>query len=137
MQLDVVLDQRETAEGTGGGLHLMAEWHECECPRLLLGSPHHIRDTCVAAVERAGLTMVGDRFHALPDGGITAMVLLAESHLAIRTWPSVAAAALDVFVCNYRTDNRRKAQSLFHILRAAYRPGRERLLQIGRSGATP
>ena len=71
--------------------------------------PAALRATCRAAVAAAGLTAVGELFHRFEPGraptarapaGITGVVLLAESHLAVHTWPELEAATLDVYVCN-------------------------------------
>lgn len=136
MQLEVLVRERDaqTMAGAGGGLHLMAEWYECGAAHGLMAVEQLVRSACVAATEAAELTAVGDRFCVLDDGGVSGMVLLAESHLAIRTWPATAGVALDVFVCNHRADNRQKARTLYDLLRAQYRPGRENLLQVGRNG---
>jgi S-adenosylmethionine/arginine decarboxylase-like enzyme len=138
MQLEVLLHEREdeVAADAGGGLHLMAEWYDCVGRVQLLRVEQELRRTCVAATEAAELTVVGDHFHAMPDGGVLGMVLLAESHLAIRTWPASAGVALDIFVCNHRNDNRYKARALYACLRAEFMPDGENLLQVGRSGAS-
>lgn len=61
----------------------------------------------------ASLTVVGEHFHTFADaGGVTGLVLLAESHLAIHTWPELNSVTLDVYVCNFRDDNSSKAQAL-------------------------
>ena len=138
MQLEVLLQEREEAAApdAGGGLHLMAEWYDCLGRAQLLRVEHELRQTCVAATHAAELTVVGDHFHTMPDGGVLGMVLLAESHLAIRTWPATAGVALDIFVCNHRNDNRHRARALYAGLRAEFRPDGENLLQVGRSGAS-
>jgi spermidine synthase len=137
MQIEVILEETPYGDDGGRGLHLMGEWHECQGPRLLLESLAHVRATCLAAATEAGLTVVGDRFFPLPDGGITGTVLLAESHLAIRTWPAEATVALDVFVCNRTQDNRAKARAVFETVRRAYQPRREEMLQVRRGGTDP
>lgn len=135
MQVEMFLEESPGIEEVGGGLHLMAEWHACQGPRILLESVVHVRAACIAAATDARLTVVGDRFFAAADGGVTGTVLLAESHLAIRTWPPEATVALDVFVCNRTHDNRPKAHALLELVRGAYRPGWEELLQVRRGGA--
>jgi len=56
--------------------------------------------------------------------GITGVVLLAESHLAVHTWPELEAATLDVYVCNLGADNSARAQVLMDTLVAAFAPER-------------
>ncbi|MFO1268436.1 MAG: S-adenosylmethionine decarboxylase [Rubrivivax sp.] len=78
------------------GLHLTAELHECAA-KALLAEPAALRALCLAAVAEAGLTPVGELFHhfTAAGGGITGVVLLAESHLAVHTWPELGAVTLD------------------------------------------
>ena len=70
------------------GLHLCADLRGC-APQALMTEPAALRALCVQAVAEAGLQAVAECFHAFePSGsGITGVVLLAESHLAIHTWP--------------------------------------------------
>ena len=49
--------------------------------------------------------------------------MLAESHLAIHTWPERDGATLDVYVCNFTSDNTAKAESVYKTLVAALKPG--------------
>jgi S-adenosylmethionine decarboxylase proenzyme len=87
---------------TVGGLHLLGEWYGCHGPSLLLQDAAELRRLCRAASEEAGLTIIGDRFHQVSAPlGVMGTVLLAESHLAIHTWPQERFATLDVFVCNH------------------------------------
>ncbi len=55
-------------------------------------------------------------------GGVTGAVLLAESHLAIHTWPETGNVTIDVYVCNFSGDNSAKAQALMDGVVAAYAP---------------
>ena len=59
------------------------------------------------------MTIVGDSFHQFEPQGVTGTVLLAESHLAIHTWPEHGFVTIDVYVCNYTTDNTAKAEHCF------------------------
>ncbi|MFN4195262.1 MAG: S-adenosylmethionine decarboxylase family protein [Thermosynechococcus sp.] len=66
---------------------------------------------------------LGELFHQFGEaGGVTGAVVLAESHLAIHTWPEKRYVTLDVYVCNYSQDNRGKAQALFDQLVAVFDP---------------
>ncbi len=58
----------------------------------------------------AGLTPLGAYFYQFLDdqgapAGVTGTVVLAESHLAIHTWPETGDVTLDVYVCNFSRDN--------------------------------
>jgi len=116
-----------------GGLHLLAEWYGCNGSILLLEDATKLRRACRSASEEAGLTVVGDRFHQLaPPLGVMGTVLLAESHLAIHTWPQSRFATLDVFVCNHTRDNRARAHALYDALRGTLAPHNENFLQVKR-----
>ena len=111
------------------GLHLIADLHDCRCtPGLLLDAPG-LEAYCVDACQRHGLTVVGRLFHAFRDtadqpAGVTGTVVLAESHLALHTWPEIAAVTLDVYVCNFSGDNSHQAKALFGEVIASFQPGR-------------
>ena len=99
------------------GLHLTADLFQCACRDDLLTDRGTLQESCIRLVRQAGLTVVGDDFHQFADpageaSGVTGLVLLAESHLAVHTWPELDAVTLDVYVCNFRQDNTSKAQML-------------------------
>ena len=59
-----------------------------------------------ALLKRAALaadaTILGSHFHTFGgEGGVTGVLLLAESHLSIHTWPENAYAAIDIFMCGH------------------------------------
>lgn len=111
------------------GLHLIADLHDCACaPERLLDAPG-LEAECVAACAEHGLTVVGRFFHQFrnADGqaaGVTGTVVLAESHLAIHTWPEISGVTLDVYVCNFSADNSAAARAVFHAMTASFSPGR-------------
>jgi S-adenosylmethionine decarboxylase len=74
---------------------------------------------------------VGELFHRFPAaGGVTGVVLLAESHLAVHTWPELRAVTLDVFVCNVAGDNSHKARQLVDALVQRFDPERVQRQQL-------
>ena len=81
-----------------------------------------LRQFCHDSINRAGLTILGDLFHEFDGGGVTGTVVLAESHLAIHTWPELQSVTLDVYVCNYTQDNGAKARQVVTDLMDLYRP---------------
>ena len=113
------------------GIHLLGEWYGCPANEKLTQADA-LRALCRRVVEDAGLTIVGDRFHQFEPQGVTGTVLLAESHLAIHTWPESGFVTLDVYVCNYTTDNTDKAKRVFDALERALRPARKRVQAIRR-----
>ena len=105
------------------GLHLTADLHGCNAALPPMGDAAALRRLCLGAVAGAGLQAVGELFHAFPaPGGVTGMVLLAESHLAVHTWPELGAVTLDVYVCNLGADNSARAEGLLRALQALFAP---------------
>ena len=51
------------------------------------------------ACRAAGATVLGSRFHQFEPEGVTGIVLLAESHASLHTWPEAGLVTLDVFTC--------------------------------------
>ena len=116
------------------GIHLLGEWYGCPADEPLLTQADALRDLCRRAIDDSGLTIVGDRFFQFEPQGVTGTVLLAESHLAIHTWPESGFVTLDVYVCNYTTDNTAKAERVFKVLEAALKPRSKRFQAIQRGG---
>ena len=114
------------------GIHLLGEWYECPADTPEFTRAEALRATCLDAVRAAGLTVVGDAFHQFAPQGVTGTVLLAESHLAIHTWPECGFVTVDVYVCNLATDNSDKAERLFRALEAALKPKRTKFQVIHR-----
>jgi len=109
------------------GLHIIADLYNCQKGDLLVSS-ERLRTLCVKACQDVGLTVLGEHFYQFDgadgtqDGGATGAVVLAESHLAIHTWPERNGATLDVYVCNYTADNTGKAETVYATLLKALKP---------------
>ncbi len=119
------------------GLHLTADLHLCRCDPAWLVDAERLGAWCVQTVVACGLQPVGQLFHRFPDslhgpGGVTATVLLAESHLCVHTWPEQKAVTLDVYVCNFGGDHSAKAQALMDTLLALFAPERSQTHSLQR-----
>ncbi len=94
---------RGDAGGKGGsalnalGRHLLVELHGCQ-PELLK-RVDLVRDILVGAARACGATIVDVAFHEFNPFGVSGVVVIAESHLSIHTWPEYRYAAVDVFTC--------------------------------------
>jgi S-adenosylmethionine decarboxylase len=103
------------------GLHLTADLTHCQCDAAWLTDADRLGAACVQAVQAAGLQAVAQLFHQFPPNalgiaGVTATVLLAESHLCVHTWPELRGVTLDVYVCNFGGDHTAKAHALMDAL---------------------
>jgi S-adenosylmethionine decarboxylase len=81
-----------------GGKHLILElWSE---QPHLLKNPDRIVMICKQAAKEAGATIITSNFHHFGEGyGVSGVIILAESHITIHTWPEDNYAAIDVFMC--------------------------------------
>jgi S-adenosylmethionine decarboxylase len=80
----------------------------------------HIKETLKRCVEVAGATLLHIHLHHFtPNGGVSGVAVLAESHISIHSWPEVGYAALDVFMCGHA-----KPHMAVDVLNAAFKPER-------------
>lgn len=106
------------------GLHILAEFHDCAGDIRLLRDADALAALCRRACVDAGLGVVAAAFHQFPGAGATGALVLAESHLAVHTWPELDAVTLDLYVCNHSRDNRAVAAAAFATLQQAFQPRR-------------
>jgi S-adenosylmethionine decarboxylase len=78
------------------GTHLILDFFGAEN----LTDVDTIKQTLIKAAEAIGATVLNVQLHYFePQGGVTGVALLAESHMSIHTWPETKYAAIDIFVC--------------------------------------
>jgi len=85
------------------GKHLIIEFFECS--NEILDNLKFLEEKIPIAAEKAGATVIKSLFHKFSPYGVTGVVVLAESHLSIHTWPEYGYAAVDVFTCGDLIDN--------------------------------
>ena len=80
------------------GRHVIADLHDVSAE--LLGSIDFWKEILIDGAKKSGATVLSDHFHHFGDGyGLTGVIVLAESHISIHTWPEKNYAAIDVFMC--------------------------------------
>ena len=79
------------------GRHLLIEYYDCDAE--ILDDVARIEEAMTEAAHRTGATIVKSIFHLFNPHGVSGVVVIAESHLAIHTWPEYAFAAVDLFSC--------------------------------------
>lgn len=83
------------------GRHLVADLHGCTAD---LNNPRLVMETLEQACEVARATVVERSGHHFSPYGVTVVLVIAESHLAIHTWPEYRYAAVDLFTCGNSVD---------------------------------
>lgn len=79
------------------GRHLLLELKDCN--REALNDLGFLREVLLSAAREAGATVVGESFHRFTPQGISGVVIIAESHVFLHTWPEHGYAAVDIFTC--------------------------------------
>lgn len=83
--------------------HLIAELYDCDS--VILDDVSAVEQILLDAAEAAKATIVGHSFHQFSPQGVSGIVLVAESHISIHTWPENGYAAVDIFTSGEKTDN--------------------------------
>ena len=108
------------------GTHYMLEMYDC--PADMLNDVEHVRTAIRGATKAANSTLLHECIHRFEPQGVTALGLLAESHISVHTWPELRYAAADVFTCGPETAPRAACEHLVRALGA----GRFRLRNLER-----
>ena len=84
------------------GRHVLAELFGCTFTDL--NDVRSVQEAMVSAALEAGAEVREVAFHKFSPQGVSGVVVISESHLAIHTWPELGYAAVDVFTCGDRVD---------------------------------
>lgn len=84
------------------GRHVLAEIYGCSTE--ILNDIQQVEKIMVKAALQAGAEIREVAFHKFSPQGVSGVVVISESHLAIHTWPELGYAAVDVFTCGNSVD---------------------------------
>ena len=105
------------------GIHVLLDMWDID-PDLLMDL-NFISETLRFAAQQAQATLLYDHYHHFGEGqGVTGVLILAESHISIHTWPETGFAALDVFLCG-KCD----PQDCLPILLGGFKPKKHSIIQ--------
>ncbi|HJX13121.1 MAG TPA: adenosylmethionine decarboxylase [Dehalococcoidales bacterium] len=100
------------------GRHLLIELQDCN--EEALNDLGYLRDAMLTAARECGAVVLGDSFHRFSPQGVSGVVVIAESHLSIHTWPEFGYAAVDVFTCGTTVRPEKAAEVLIEKLGARH-----------------
>lgn len=101
---------------TFAGTHLILDFWDCQH----LDNIAFIEKTLRDAIKSAGATLLHIHLHHFtPNGGVSGVAVLAESHISIHTWPERSYAALDIFMCGDT-----QPEKAVDVLKHAFKPKR-------------
>ena len=96
------------------GKHLLLELKDCD--KEVLDDLDFLKSTLLTAASEAGATVLGESFHRFNPHGVSGVVVIAESHLFIHTWPEYGYAAADIFTCGNSVQPGKAAEILIEKL---------------------
>jgi len=82
------------------------------CNKEVLNDVGFLRGALLAAAGEAGAIVLGESFHQFNPQGVSGVVIIAESHLCIHTWPEYGYAAADIFTCGNSVQPEKAAEIL-------------------------
>lgn len=104
------------------GAHLIVDLYDAD----RLDDLAFIENTLVDCVQAAGATLLHIHLHPFePNGGVSGVAVLAESHISIHSWPERSYAALDIFMCGDAEPER-----CIDVLKTAFQPGRMEVQEL-------
>lgn len=107
------------------GRHLVADFHGCSAD---LNDAEFVMDALERACKAARATIVERSGHHFSPYGVTAVLIIAESHVAVHTWPEYRYAAVDIFTCGDSVDT----YKAFEMVKEAFKAKRVEVREIKR-----
>jgi len=96
------------------GRHLLVELQDCD--KEALNDLGFLREAMLTAAIDCGAEVLGDSFHRFSPQGVSGVVIIAESHLSIHTWPEYGYAAVDIFTCGTTVEPEKAAEVMIEKL---------------------
>jgi S-adenosylmethionine decarboxylase len=92
------------------GYHVLAEFYDC-CAEVI-NSVEKVEDALMESVRISGATIIKPVFHKFNPHGVSGVVVIAESHFSVHTWPEYGYCAVDIFTCGETIDSRKSINFL-------------------------
>jgi len=98
------------------GRHLLLELKNCNDG--VLNDLGFLKSALLTVAVESGATVLGESFHTFNPQGVSGVVIIAESHISIHTWPEHDYAAVDIFTCGSTVQPEKAAEMLIKKLGA-------------------
>ena len=99
------------------GQHLILEFHGCD--RAALASVAGVQEAMLSAARVSGASVIDSVFHKFQPHGVSGVVVIAQSHFAVHTWPEHRYASADLFTCGESIDPWKAINRLKRLFKAA------------------
>lgn len=106
--------------------HIVVELFECDS--IILDDPKTLECHLLEAVRLSGATIIQSVFHHFSPHGVTGVVVIAESHFSVHTWPEYGYCAVDIFTCGEGIDD----EAAFNYLKSNLKAGNVSVMEIKR-----
>ncbi len=113
------------------GHHILVEYYDCSSKAL--DDVELIESAMREAAVKAGATIIESVFHTFTPQGVSGVVVISESHLAIHTWPEYGYAAVDLFTCGEEVD----PWKAFEVLKERLKASNYMVMELKRGKVTP
>ncbi len=84
------------------GRQILVEFYDCDTDKI--NDVEFIESSILTATRKSGATIISHNFHKFSPHGVSGMVVIAESHVSIHSWPEYNYAAVDIFTCGDTID---------------------------------
>jgi S-adenosylmethionine decarboxylase proenzyme len=84
------------------GRQILVEFYDCDSDKI--NDVNFIESSILAATRSSGATIISHDFHKFSPHGVSGVVVIAESHVSIHSWPEYNYAAVDIFTCGETID---------------------------------
>ena len=108
------------------GRHIVAELYNCSLDKI--DDVDYVEKSMIKAADKAGATIINSTFHHFSPYGVSGVVVIQESHLAIHAWPEYQYAAVDIFTCGTEVN----PWIAYDYLKKAFEAGHGSAMEINR-----
>ena len=120
-----------TRATTSFGDHYLVDLHGCDADTVAAVQP--TEEALLRAAIRCGSTIIEHHFHQFSPHGVSGIILIAESHISVHTWPENGFVAVDIFT----SGERMKPQVAIDILEQAFSADRVDVVCLPRGELAP
>lgn len=122
--------KNQTKQKSLTGLHVLGEIYTKEGGASL--SLAQTKNIISKIIKENGFRELGSSYYQFPKGGFSGIINVAESHIAVHTWPELNYVTLDVYICNFRKDNSGASKKIFDEISEIFKPLKITKRLIGR-----
>jgi len=115
---------------TKKSLEIIADFLDCQTE--IIKKPLKLKREVLDILKKNKIDVIRTIYFKFPNKGATIISLLADSHLAIHTWPEKSLANFDLFFCNFKRDNTRKVENSFKMIEKLFSPQKTIIKKIQR-----